>query len=319
MAQTNKHKHPYPATQPGGLLTRALTRLLCLLLACQPVLAQAANGNPVLNNSEHPVPLQKLSSGGALTLAGARTVSGGDTLITARGALNAVAVQDQSSSDFKFHVKTGGLFGVKTNIREQSAQTLTRGAELKAGGALRLSTGAGLRLEAAALESGQETTLTAGTGQVALRARTDTDYVQKQRREEDVLWWNESDQGRVRETVRPVTIEAGGGLRINAGRGIVIDYEKTGDLQTSLGQLARAPGLSWITALQADPRVNWRAVEAEFREWDYEREGLTEAGAALMALATAAATWGASAKLSATLTKALPQAMQGAAMNASII
>ena len=41
-AQTNKHKHPYPATQPGGLLTRALTRLLCLLLACQPVLAEAA-------------------------------------------------------------------------------------------------------------------------------------------------------------------------------------------------------------------------------------------------------------------------------------
>ena len=41
-AQINKHKHPYPATQPGGLLTRALIRLLCLLLACQPVLAEAA-------------------------------------------------------------------------------------------------------------------------------------------------------------------------------------------------------------------------------------------------------------------------------------
>ena len=72
MAQTNKHKHPYPATRPGGLLTRALTRLLCLLLTCQPVLAQAANGNPALNSSEHPVPLQKLSSGDALALAGVR-------------------------------------------------------------------------------------------------------------------------------------------------------------------------------------------------------------------------------------------------------
>ena len=48
-------------------------------------------------------------------------------------------------------------------------------------------------------------------------AKTDTDYIQKHRRKADLLWWNERDQGQFKETVRPVEIEAGGGLRINAG------------------------------------------------------------------------------------------------------
>ena len=211
MMQPSKSQHTYPAAhQPGHPPRRVLTRLLCVLLALQPMLAQAA---PVL---------------------------------------------------------------------------------------------------------AQSATLTAPEGKVSLLAKTDTDYLQKQRREADLLWWNERDQGRFKETVRPVEIEAGGGLRINAGRGVVIEYHQTGDLRASLGQLAEAPGLGWIASLQADPRVEWRGVEAAFREWDYEQSGLTEAGAALVALATAAATWGVSAKLSAALTKALPSAMQGAAMSTAL-
>ena len=63
----------------------------------------------------------------------------------------------------------------------------------------------------------QSATLTAPEGQVSLLAKTDTDYVQKRRREADLLWWNEQDQGQFKEIVRPVEIEAGGGLRIHAG------------------------------------------------------------------------------------------------------
>ena len=50
-----------------------------------------------------------------------------------------------------------------------------------------------------------------------LLARTDTDYAEKTQREEDLLRWNERDRGQVKETVRSVEIEAGGGLRIHAG------------------------------------------------------------------------------------------------------
>ena len=62
MAQTSKHKHSYAAiNQPGSLLTRALTRLLCFQLAFQPLLAQAvANGKPALNKPEHPASLHNM-------------------------------------------------------------------------------------------------------------------------------------------------------------------------------------------------------------------------------------------------------------------
>ena len=61
---------------------------------------------------------------------------------------------------------------------------------------------------------------TAPEGPVSLLAKTDTDHAQKKRREADLLWWNERDRGQFKETVRSVEIEAGGGLRINAGRGV---------------------------------------------------------------------------------------------------
>ena len=110
MAQPSKHPHAYPAIhKPGHWPRRALTRLLCVLLALQPMLTQAA---PALAQSAIP---------------------------------------------------------------------------------------------------------TAPEGEVSLLAKTDTDYVQKKRREEDLLWWNERDQGQFKETVRPVEIEAGRGLRIHAG------------------------------------------------------------------------------------------------------
>ena len=168
-------------------------------------------------------------------------------------------------------------------------------------------------------------TLTAPEGQVSLLAKTDTDYIQKRRREEDLLWWNERDQGQVKETVRPVEIEAGGGLRINAGRGVVIEYHKTGDLRASLGQLAEAPGLAWIADLQADPQVDWQGVSAAFREWDYAQSGLTEAGAALVALVTAVATGGidfsqllTSGALSGVKATAFNAGMQALTVNASV-
>ena len=50
----------------------------------------------------------------------------------------------------------------------------------------------------------QSATLMAPEGQVSLLAKTDTDYIQKRRREADLLWCNERDQGEFKETVRPV-------------------------------------------------------------------------------------------------------------------
>ena len=254
-----------------------------------------------------------INAGGDVILIGTRASSGGDTRITAAQDVSIAAVQDRQSRDFKLHAKTGGLFGTETNIREQSASTETRGSDIEAGGALVItSESENIAIDASRLASREETTLNVEEGKIALLTNTDVDYEQREIREEDALWWNESNEGHYRETIRHVEIEADGGLRINVGEDIVVHYEKTGDLNASLDQLARSPGLEWVGQLRDDPRVNWVEVEARFDEWDYEHQGLTEAGAAVVSLVVVAVSGGALSSLSATLAQGLGFAADGA-------
>ena len=147
--------------------------------------------------------------GGAITLTGARTVSGGDTLITARGALNAVAVQDQSSSDFKLHVKTGG----------------------------------NLALVAPKLSAKGDIALTAERGRVYLGAAKDKDYRHSEYSEAGWFKWESGNQGRYDEAVRHAEITAGGQIRIEASNGVVVDYKPDGRLSESVASLSRLRGL----------------------------------------------------------------------------
>ena len=108
------------------------------------------------------------------------------------------------------------------------------------------------------------------------------------------------------------SLRAGGGLVIRAGEGVLAEYRKTGSLEASLDQLEQSPGLAWVGQLRDDPKADWRGVEAAFKEWDYEAQGLTEAGAALVSLIAVAATAGTLSTLSAAIAKGLGIAGQGA-------
>ncbi|WP_273760988.1 DUF637 domain-containing protein, partial [Bartonella sp. AU16XJBT] len=129
------------------------------------------------------------------------------------------------------------------------------------------------------------------------------------------------DKGYLKESIDYVTMEAGGGMKFDAGDGFVVEYETTGDFDKSLEQLARSPGLSWIKQLRDDPelakQVDWQAVKAEFKNWDYKAQGLTEAGAALVALAVTAVTGGAASTAASAITGALGLG-SSTAMNAAI-
>ncbi|WP_208434721.1 DUF637 domain-containing protein, partial [Bartonella taylorii] len=149
----------------------------------------------------------------------------------------------------------------------------------------------------------------------------DQDFKDTYQRNENLVWWSENDKGYLKETIKHVTIEAGGGMKLDAGNGIVVEYEKTGDLDKSLEQLSHSPGLSWIKQLRDDPelskQVDWQAVQAEFKDWNYKAQGLTEAGAALVALAVTAVTGGAASGAASAITGALGLG-SSTAMNAAI-
>jgi hypothetical protein len=64
------------------------------------------------------------------------------------------------------------------------------------------------------------------------------------------------------------------------------------NLSASIDQLSQVDGLAWMDDLRDRPDVDWQAVTAAQETWDYSDQGLTEAGAALVALAVAAVSGG---------------------------
>uniref|UniRef100_UPI0035D01D7E DUF637 domain-containing protein n=1 Tax=Bartonella sp. AP18SXNS TaxID=3243472 RepID=UPI0035D01D7E len=178
-----------------------------------------------------------------------------------------------------------------------------------------------LTLDAAGLSSGGQTHLASDTGKIKFLTNKDQDFKDVYQRNENLVWWSESDKGYLKETIEHVTIDAKGGIKLDAGDGFVVEYEATGDLDKSLEQLSRSPGLAWIKQLRDDPelskQVDWQAVKAEFKDWDYKAQGLTEAGAALVALAVTAVTGGAASGAASAITGALGLG-SSTAMNAAI-
>ncbi|OXT00496.1 hypothetical protein B7H23_10270 [Notoacmeibacter marinus] len=151
-----------------------------------------------------------------------------------------------------------------------------------ANNALHESTAAGGRLAAHSLPYGN----------VAIETRTDRTFEQDKKAEEDLFWWNSSDEGFSREVIEHTHMKAGGGIRIEAGDGVVVEYEAQANLDAAVAELSTHEGLEWMGDLKSSPNVDWRAVRPKVEDWDYEDQGLTQAGAALVALVVSTVTSG---------------------------
>ncbi|WP_455475525.1 two-partner secretion domain-containing protein [Bartonella sp. B17] len=288
-----------------------------------------------LNAQSHHNQLSGLNSGGdltiqtgsALSLEGAKLKAEGDGQLTAGGDISVASVQDVRSSDWEVQrTKKGGLSSKKIHAHQHSEEVTTVKTTVEAGGKLSVhAQGGDLTVVGAGLKSGGETHLKADQGQIKLLTTKDQDFKQNFQHDENLFWWSERDQGHVEESINHVTMEAGGGVKIDAGNGIVVEYEKTGSFEKSLDELARLPELSWIKQLRDDPilaeQVSWQAVEAQFEDWDYKSQGLTEAGAALVTLVVTALSSGTASTAASAITGALgvgSNAAMSAAINAGV-
>ncbi|UTO28988.1 two-partner secretion domain-containing protein [Bartonella harrusi] len=259
---------------------------------------------------------------GDLTMDGVKAQAKGDARFDSGGALSMTSVQDLSSFDLDLRGKEGDKSKQKNKFRQQSTQVTTNKTTAEAGGNLSISAQNGdLTFAASGLSSGGQTHLVAEKGKIKLLTNKDQDFEEIYQRNENLVWWSESDKGYFEEIIKHVTMEAGGGVKIEAGNGIVAEYKATGDLDKSLEQLSRSPGMAWIKQLRDDPllakQVDWQAVKAEFKHWDYKSQGLTEAGAALVALVVTAVTAGAASTAAGAMTSALGVG-SNTAMNAAM-
>jgi len=182
---------------------------------------------------------------------------------------------------------------------EATGQKVTNiASHLQAGGDLLIkSRNDDVIVRASMLESGGQATLDATEGSVALLSAKDVDMSTYKADSSNAVWFSTRDAGHVHETVQMVKVTADGGLVINAGNGVVVEYRDTGNLEESVEVLSKQPGLEWMAEVKERDDAVWKAVQEAHKEWDYKAEGLSGAAAAVIAIAVAIATYGAGAAL----------------------
>ena len=237
-----------------------------------------------------------MQAGGELGLHGVNVEAGDDITLTSVGDTTITSVQDYHSDDFEYESHSSGLFGLFGSKKEEvriDKKVTTQRTTIKTDGELTIASGEGnIELDAVSLKSGGQTSLSAEQGQIAFRANKDSSIEQDYERDESLLWFSEEAEGHQKETIEHVEIEQGGGLKIHAGKGVVVEHLQGESLDETLDQLTQNPELEWMNQLRDEPNVDWQGVDAAFNEWDYQTQGLTQAGAALLSLAVTLATGG---------------------------
>ncbi|WHR58516.1 two-partner secretion domain-containing protein [Acinetobacter haemolyticus] len=225
------------------------------------------------------------------------TAHGGKVKILAGGDINLLTA-DNVSKDTLDISKSSSWAGIKLN---KSKYTSTRNikSELpavleasyigaQADGNIVLKGTEFNYLEGADIKAGQEIYLL-GASELVEATKTKTSN--------SVVWQSMQDQGSITETSKLPTFngpvapkfEAKGGLTVQ----VPVVSGKDNDVRAEVLKLANQPGNAYLKDLVNRKDVNWEAVKLAQESWDYKSQGLTAAGAAILAIAIAAATGGA--------------------------
>lgn len=108
------------------------------------------------------------------------------------------------------------------------------------------------------------------------------------------VWQKQAGQGSTVETLKLPSFESPTPPKLTAPGGYIVDIPK-GNLKTEIEKLAKQPEYAYLKQLQVAKNVNWNQVQLAYDKWDYKQEGLTGAGAAIIALAVTVVTAGAGA------------------------
>ncbi|HEZ4360456.1 TPA: S-layer family protein [Neisseria meningitidis] len=110
------------------------------------------------------------------------------------------------------------------------------------------------------------------------------------------VWQKQAGSGSTVETLKLPSFEGPALPKLTAPGGYIADIPK-GNLKTEIEKLSKQPEYAYLKQLQTVKDVNWNQVQLAYDKWDYKQEGLTGAGAAIIALAVAAVTGGVGAGL----------------------
>ncbi|NNP69078.1 DUF637 domain-containing protein [Acinetobacter sp. Ac_5812] len=145
-------------------------------------------------------------------------------------------------------------------------------------------------LKAATIESGGKIFIEPAITNISTKLKKESN---------SVVWQSMQDKGSITETAKlpsfngPVapTFIANGGLTVQ----VPVISGQNNDVRAEVIKLSNQPGNEYLKDLIARKDVNWEAVKLAQENWDYKQQGLTGAGAAIIAIIVVAATAGAGA------------------------
>ncbi|MFL9491225.1 DUF637 domain-containing protein, partial [Acinetobacter baumannii] len=231
------------------------------------------------------------------------TADGGKITINSGGNLNFYTVEESSDSNVDI-TKKSSFAGIKYNTSKTNA-TRTQVTELPAtlkADYIGTKSGFDTRLVGTEFEYLKDATIEAGGKLDFIAAKTSiTDLVKKEKN--SVVWQSMQDKGSITETAQlpsfngPVlpTFKAAGGLSVQVPISEK-DANKV-ELRDEILKLANQPGNAYLKELVNRKDVDWQTVLLTQKDWDYKSQGLTAAGAAIIAIIVAVLTYGAGTAL----------------------
>ncbi|ENR7148219.1 DUF637 domain-containing protein, partial [Acinetobacter baumannii] len=231
------------------------------------------------------------------------TADGGKITINSGGNLNFYTVEESSDSNVDI-TKKSSFAGIKYNTSKTNA-TRTQVTELPAilkADYIGTKSGFDTRLVGTEFEYLKDATIEAGGKLDLIAAKTSiTDLVKKEKN--SVVWQSMQDKGSITETAQlpsfngPVlpTFKAAGGLSVQVPISEK-DANKV-ELRDEILKLANQPGNAYLKELVNRKDVDWQTVLLTQKDWDYKSQGLTGAGAAIIAIIVAVLTYGAGTAL----------------------
>ncbi|EPK6958901.1 DUF637 domain-containing protein, partial [Acinetobacter baumannii] len=227
----------------------------------------------------------------------------GKITINSGGNLNFYTVEESSDSNVDI-TKKSSFAGIKYNTSKTNA-TRTQVTELPAilkADYIGTKSGFDTRLVGTEFEYLKDATIEAGGKLDLIAAKTSiTDLVKKEKN--SVVWQSMQDKGSITETAQlpsfngPVlpTFKAAGGLSVQVPISEK-DANKV-ELRDEILKLANQPGNAYLKELVNRKDVDWQTVLLTQKDWDYKSQGLTGAGAAIIAIIVAVLTYGAGTAL----------------------
>jgi hypothetical protein len=114
-----------------------------------------------------------------------------------------------------------------------------------------------------------------------------TEVFQQRTKESNyVVWQKQLNQGSRTETMTLPSFTGTVNTPFRAPGGITVQIP-AGEFRSQIATLSQQPGMGYLNELAARTDVNWQPVKLAHDQWNFKQEGLTPAGAALVAVAVA--------------------------------